>query len=287
MSPVSSESWCGLPIYICDHREGDSGSELDVSYLLLWQEDGNEVEIRHGHSRRWTYAPHAGRFDILPQGCFAAARHGVQKSHPWMLALPPCWLSPLVKNATGAALQCPHLQFRDRVLERLVRKLLQTHALGQPHGRLYTESVSTMVAYRLLVCEGRAASGDDGPLPSVVRGVVRRIIDERLDSPPDLETLATLAGLGTAQFLRAFRGSFGVTPHRYVMHRRIDRAKQLLGRSTLPIVSLALDLGFASHAHFTTAFRAHTGMTPSAYRHVSRGTKHELPDAIAIGAVAH
>ena len=78
--------------------------------------------------------------------------------------------------------------------------------------------------------------------------------------------MAALAGTGTAQFLRAFKTSFGLTPYQYVLQRRIDRAKRLLASENPSLTSMALELGFASHAHFTSAFHARTGMTPSAFR---------------------
>lgn len=60
--------------------------------------------------------------------------------------------------------------------------------------------------------------------------------------------------------------TFGVPPHRYIGEQRIHRAKELLLDGSRSITDVALDLGFASHSHFTDAFRKITGVTPSRYR---------------------
>jgi len=57
-----------------------------------------------------------------------------------------------------------------------------------------------------------------------------------------------------------------VGPHRYVMHRRIERSKSLLADRGLPITDVALRAGFASQSHFSTAFRRLTNITPGRYR---------------------
>jgi AraC family transcriptional regulator len=57
-----------------------------------------------------------------------------------------------------------------------------------------------------------------------------------------------------------------VTPRAFVEDRRIERAKQLLGETTRPIVAVAVESGFATQSRLTTTFRRRTGFTPAAYR---------------------
>ncbi len=63
-----------------------------------------------------------------------------------------------------------------------------------------------------------------------------------------------------------FRASTGSPPYRYVLGRRIERAKDLLADTSLSITDVALACGFSSSAHFATAFRQAQGATPSSYR---------------------
>jgi len=57
-----------------------------------------------------------------------------------------------------------------------------------------------------------------------------------------------------------------MTPYRFVLTRRIDRAKQLLKHGSAPLSQIALECGFASQQHFSTIFRSATGKTPTAFR---------------------
>ncbi len=81
-----------------------------------------------------------------------------------------------------------------------------------------------------------------------------------------LDELAALADLSAKHFARAFRQSTGVPPHRWLIERRIDRAKELLAASDHSLAEIALACGFADQSHFTAAFRKAVGATPGGYR---------------------
>lgn len=81
-----------------------------------------------------------------------------------------------------------------------------------------------------------------------------------------LEEMAATAGLTPPHFCRVFKRAVGVSPHQYVMKARLERAQEMLAASDLSIAAVAESLGFGSQSHFTRAFRAHAGQTPSAWR---------------------
>jgi AraC family transcriptional regulator len=85
-----------------------------------------------------------------------------------------------------------------------------------------------------------------------------------------LDDLADLVDLSAKHFARAFRQSTGVPPHRWLIERRIDRAKAMLAEPDLTLAEIALACGFADQSHFTAAFRRGTGLTPGAYRRETR-----------------
>lgn len=115
---------------------------------------------------------------------------------------------------------------------------------------------------------GSIAAPRSGALsPRRLRMVVDAI-ETWIDEEVSLDRLATVAGLGKYHFVTAFRHATGLTPHRFVTLRRIERAKAALGGSE-PITNIALACGFASHQHFTTVFRRETGVTPSQWRRQS------------------
>ncbi len=81
-----------------------------------------------------------------------------------------------------------------------------------------------------------------------------------------LDDLAAIADLSAKHFARAFRQSTGMPPHRWLIERRIDRAKALLMEGDLNLAEIALTCGFADQSHFTAAFRKSVGATPGIFR---------------------
>lgn len=78
--------------------------------------------------------------------------------------------------------------------------------------------------------------------------------------------LAVVTGLSREQFFRRFKASFRMTPHRYVMNARVERAKIYLADPKLDIVSIALMCGFSNQSHFGAVFRRLVGKSPGAFR---------------------
>lgn len=108
------------------------------------------------------------------------------------------------------------------------------------------------------------------PLTGPRLGRVLAHIDDHLAEPLRLADLAAVAGLHRDRFGRAFKEATGTSPHRYVTARRVERAAELLARTTTPIAEIALRTGFAGQSHLTTAFRTALGTTPHAYRTAHR-----------------
>ena len=100
---------------------------------------------------------------------------------------------------------------------------------------------------------------------------VRAFIEEHLEGPIRIEALAKHTRLSVSYFFRAFRGSFGVPPHAYIMQCRTDRAMALLAQGDEPIAQIAIACGFADQAHFSRAFARRAGLPPGAWRRLQRG----------------
>lgn len=76
--------------------------------------------------------------------------------------------------------------------------------------------------------------------------------------------------MSTSSFVRGFRAATKMSPHKYVLERRIRRAQELLRASNCSIAEIAYDLGFSSQSHLSTMFRMLTGESPARFRmHVS------------------
>lgn len=116
--------------------------------------------------------------------------------------------------------------------------------------------------------EHYGAPVDPAPLRGLGASRLRVLdyIEAHLGEDLSIEALAREAASSPHHFARSFAASMGVTPHRYVQARRLDRAGVLLKGTTMPIAEIALALGFASQSHFTQAFRVRYGVTPAAAR---------------------
>jgi AraC-like DNA-binding protein len=94
----------------------------------------------------------------------------------------------------------------------------------------------------------------------------RDLADSRYLEPLDVDDLAAAAGLSRAHFSREFRRTFGVSPHAYLLTRRLERAAALLRNTDRTVAEICFDVGLASVGSFTTSFKRAHGMTPTAYR---------------------
>jgi AraC family transcriptional regulator len=101
--------------------------------------------------------------------------------------------------------------------------------------------------------------------PFQERVVTSRLLDD-LRGNPGLDELAALCGLSRGHFARAFKRTLGMPPHRWLLARRIDRAKHLLRHTNMPISEIALDCGFADQSHLTRVFSGFFNIGPAAWR---------------------
>jgi AraC-like DNA-binding protein len=91
-----------------------------------------------------------------------------------------------------------------------------------------------------------------------------------------LEDLAALAGLSVCRFVTVFRRQVGLTPHRYICHRRIGYAKRLL-RDGVPMAQAASEAGFFDQSHFSRHFKNICGLTPGRYLREMGGMPRRRP----------
>ena len=92
------------------------------------------------------------------------------------------------------------------------------------------------------------------------------LADARYFEPLGVDELAAAAGLSRAHFSREFRRAFGVSPHAYLLTRRLERAAALLRTTDRSVTEICLAVGLQGLGSFTTSFKRAYGMTPTAYR---------------------
>ena len=92
------------------------------------------------------------------------------------------------------------------------------------------------------------------------------LADARYFDPLDVDALAHSAGLSRAHFSREFKRAFGVSPHAYLLTRRLERAAALLRTTDYSVAEICLAVGLTSVGSFTTSFKRTYGRAPTAYR---------------------
>jgi AraC family transcriptional regulator len=154
-------------------------------------------------------------------------------------------------------------------LTSLVRTALPD---ATPLGRLTLESLGHALAVAVVRehARTRAPAAGTGRDPAQLSGrqldAVLRLIEDDLAAPLTLADLAAVAHVSPFHFARLFRASTGVSPHQYVVQRRVDRARELLVRTAVPLPEVAARCGFADQSHLARQVRRHLGLTPGALR---------------------
>jgi AraC-like DNA-binding protein len=94
----------------------------------------------------------------------------------------------------------------------------------------------------------------------------RDAMDRAYAEPLNVRSVAAVAHVSPAHFIRSFGAVFGETPHRYLQRRRVERSMFLLRETTRSVTEICFDVGFTSLGTFSRTFRGIVGETPSAYR---------------------
>ena len=147
----------------------------------------------------------------------------------------------------------------DHQVSLSMRTICAPHLHGRPR-------IRSLRSLPLLTSPPRALGGLS---PSVVRRVCE-YIDANLQTNIDLTTLSEIAGLSIWHFCRAFKQSVGVTPHKYLIHRRLDQARPLVADTNLPLAQIAIGSGFSDQSHFIRRFNQYFGLSPGAFRRSQR-----------------
>lgn len=177
----------------------------------------------------------------------------------------------LIERAGAAGLRDLTFRFavRDAFLKAASRELADELRAPREAGTLYTDLLADGMLLRLVRLAGgngdSEAASPKGLSPRQLE-IARDRIEASLEVGATLDELASDVGLSRFHFARAFKASTGMPPHRYMTMRRIERAKELLRDSEMPLTDVALETGFSSQSHFTGRFREITGLTPLRFR---------------------
>jgi AraC family transcriptional regulator len=184
------------------------------------------------------------------------------------LYLEPALFSQATAEFTQSPRQLSHCFAQPDPLIYQIGLALKTE-LETTGEKLYAESLATALAVHLLQRYGRQTSALPTlpPVP-LAHPKLRSAIDymqSHLAQPLSVAEVAAAVQMSPYHFSRCFKQSIGLSPHQYIVQQRVEQAKILL-RSSLPLVQIAAQVGFASQSHFNRHFKRWVGLTPSQFR---------------------
>ncbi|HEX2284654.1 MAG TPA: AraC family transcriptional regulator, partial [Mycobacterium sp.] len=152
----------------------------------------------------------------------------------------------------------------DARVWHLAHALLHELSAGSSTG-LFVDSVRTALAAHVVAAYGRVSPTSTPALSGDELQRVRDRVEAELASPLRLADLASAVPLSPYHFSRAFKAATGITPHEFVVRRRVEAAKVLLQRGKLPVAEVARRTGFTDASHLARQFRRRVGMSPARY----------------------
>jgi AraC family transcriptional regulator len=220
-------------------------------HLIWFQLSNMRIECRRG-GRKLTQEVSVGSLAICPAGidCAADAEDG---GDIILVAVDPAQLAlATAEDSVPEAQLIERLSGCDDALLELARSLVVESAHDYPNGPLFWNEAASAFIGRLAA---RHTSGHEsqmrGRLGKRLLERLRNYIMAHLDEAIEVADLAALAGRSPYHFSRVFSRSVGISPHRYVVHLRLQRAVELIrdGRSSL--AEIAAQTGFADQSHLS------------------------------------
>lgn len=247
----AGEQWAPEQFLIEPHTHSVWEIYLQMHGVTWWVAGGQTYPLSPGHllivpprlqhhmaGRSGSHHFYYAAVDLEPVG----------RRHP---ELPVDWPSAVV-----------HRETRDLAdaLAQLIGELATQHA--------HSEVGLALAVDHLVLAVVRAMAVTAAQCPSLHPAVaqVKHLLDQRFHERWTLGRMADDVGLAPTYLAELFVSQIGQPPHRYLNERRIDRARQLLKSSDLPITAIAVSLGFGSSQHFARVFRQLAGTTPTAFR---------------------
>jgi AraC family transcriptional regulator len=167
-------------------------------------------------------------------------------------------------------LHCPISLARvDNVLKHFAIALLPALAASDQANRLFADhaarAVTAHLAKTYAPIQFRPRFGRGGLAPWQERRA-KEMLRANLSGDLSLTKLADACRLSAGHFSRAFKQTVGCPPHQWLLHQRVEQAKQLILNTDTPLCEIALDVGFADQSHFTRVFSQRVKASPAAWR---------------------
>lgn len=255
-------------------------SSMEVNFVA----DQDVITIPLGFTE-WTKAYDTDKRTSLENAPGQANAHFFGAECYAKTVTPPCemiglFVDPSLRAAISNEIDPKSLPSQQRIFGALqtpmagahARMIRKMHLSGLIQGRLAAESLATLVLSDILntLADTDPNSTKVGRLPPHTLNLLFERIDAHLDENFGLTNMASAVDMSPYHFSRAFKNSTGLTPHQYVIERRIARAREMMLDANLTLADIAYACGFSSQAHMSDVFRKKLGVTPGSYRDLVR-----------------
>jgi len=267
--PILSEISChfaGFSVSRLRVRAGSVGlSPMSQLRIVATLDARWETCITGGH----TYEHDRGEICIMPPNLLRQTK--IREAGEGLLICVEEWAIDQLAAEMGNPAPWGAFRFQkltDPVVNRLVFFLCNEFKSNGFQSGIFAESVVTTLLGYLLRCEYNIRNDNliSGGLTTLQLQLCQSYIEANLSANITIETMSRTAGLSPYHFIRAFKRSTGMTPHRYVLEARVRNARAMLMTSDKRVGEIARAVGFLSAGHFSAAFKKLVEMTPSAYR---------------------
>lgn len=246
--------------FVLNVRQLVVGIYTGVPFKLTWK-DGDEEKTAHFKSGQvLILGPQTPYYVEWPDASPRFNIVAIEKSAVDRIITEACTYPPgKLRGAFGV---------RDKVIRQLAQAWFDEIAQCGECGRLFMDGLATAIVTHVYRTYADAA------FPKITKGGLtprdaKRVlsyIETNMHQDIGLAELASSVSLSAHYFTAAFKSTLGMPPYRYLLHRRVDRAKELLLTAKLPAAKIAEEVGFSSQSQFTTNFRKIVGKTPARYR---------------------
>jgi AraC family transcriptional regulator len=232
-----------------------------------------------GHRRRIFHEHHSSVHDFEENSVYLRSfsedyRADLRGSFDFMLIeVGDAALAAMLEEADlkpVSTLECV-VQRPDPVLGGLLGALFSS-VDGEIHkSALFVDQISVAIGIHLAQHYGHQAAqsfSQRRKLSARLQAELQSQVRSNLDGQLSIEEMARTCNLSTSAFLQAFRETTGTTPHQWLTLERIEKAKDVMLASTLPLKDIAILCGFADQSHFTRVFTKTTGASPASWRRI-------------------
>lgn len=268
----SDRGWDGIEVEEVVHQVDDFSIPAATRHLLVFHLDRPLEAAERRHRRGGVLRE--GSLTILPAGeptDWHLDRHGdVRHLH---LHLEPPFLKRVAAevglNPQGVEL-VPSVGACSPEAEQIGLALLLELRSGGVGGKILADSLATQLSVQLLRHHTASSALPSPPSREALTGAafkrVTEYIEEHLAEDLPLRTIASVASMSPFHFTRLFRTATGLSPHQYIIHRRVERAKLLMTGTDWSHAAIAREVGFANGSHLALHFKRRTGVAPHLYR---------------------